>query len=100
MRAYKLFRELKDGNITPLFINKTQRLPIGKWIKAEAHRTKGYKYRPGWHCTANAAAPHLSEKGRGWYEIEIKDFSEMDRPPHQGGLWYLANHIKIIKKVK
>ena len=41
MKAYKLFRVLKSGEITPLFINKTKRLPIGEWMPAEAHRTKG-----------------------------------------------------------
>lgn len=100
MRAFKLFREMKDGSIAPLFINKTQRLDIGKWYKAEAHRTKGYKFRPGWHCTSQPVAPHLSEKGRGWYEVEIKNYEDMKRPPSQGGLWYLANNLKVIKKVK
>lgn len=99
MIAYKLFRVLKNGEISPLFINKKARLPLNKWLVAEAHRTKGYKFRPFWHCTSNPSADHLTEKGRQWYQIEIKDYSEMKRPPSQGGLWYLANNIKIIKKV-
>lgn len=97
MKAYKLFRVLKDGNITPLFINKKFRLPIGEWLDAESHPTKNYKFRPHWHCTSQPIAPHLSEKGRQWYEIEMDDYSEFPRPNHQGGLWFLANKIKIIQ---
>lgn len=99
MKAYKLVRALKDGNITPLFINKKQRLLIGKWLVAESHRTKGYIYRPHWHCTSEPTAPHLTEKGRCWYEVEIEDYTEFNRPNSQGGLWYLANRMKIIKKL-
>ena len=99
MRAYKLFRLLKSGEITPLFINKTKRLPIGEWMPAEAHRTKGFAYRPGWHCTSKPEAPHLSNKGRVWYEVEIEDYKDVLRPKSQGGLWYLANEMKIIGKL-
>ncbi len=99
MIAYKLFRVLKDGNITPLFIDKTNRLPIGEWLKAESHPTKGYKYRPFWHCTNQPVAPHLTEKGRVWYMVEIEEFEEQKRPEHQGGLWFLANRMKIIERV-
>ena len=99
MIAYKLFRVLKDGNITPLFIDKTNRLPIGEWLQAESHPTKGYTYRPFWHCTNQPVAPHLSEKGRAWYMIEMIGFIEQKRPESQGGLWYLANKIRIIERV-
>jgi hypothetical protein len=97
LKAYKLFRVLKDGNITPLFINKTFRLPLGEWLQAESHPTKGFKYRPFWHCTSNPMAPHLSEKGRQWYVVEMEDYVEFERPKTQGGLWYLAKRMKIIK---
>lgn len=97
MIAYKLFRKLKStGELTPLFINKTQRLVLNEWMDAEDHLTKGYKHRPGWHCTSEQVAPHLSEKGRVWMKVEIEDFVELERPKSQGGLWYLANKIKII----
>ena len=97
MKAYKLFRILSDGSITPLFINKTLRIPIGEWLEAESHPTKGYKYRPFWHCTNKPEAKHLSEKDRVWYEVEIDDYEEMDRPSYQGGLWYLAKRIKVLE---
>jgi len=99
MKAYKLFRVLKSGEITPLFINKTYRLPMGEWLPAEEHRTKGFKFRPGWYYTSKAVATHLSEKGRAWYEVEITDYEELRRPESQGGLYYLAKNMKIIKKV-
>ena len=63
MKAYKLVRVLKNGDITPLFINKTQRIKVGEWLEAESHRTQGYAFRPGWHCTSTPNAPHLSSKG-------------------------------------
>lgn len=97
MIAYKLFRVLKDGSITPLFINKTKRLSIGEWLQSESHPTKGYVYRPFWHCTSKPHAPHLSLKGRQWYEVEIEEFEIFNRPDNQGGIWYLSKQIKIIK---
>lgn len=100
MIAFKLVRLLKSGEITPLFINKKFRLPIGEWLVAENHPTPGYKNRPFWHCTSETIAPHLSKKNRVWIEVEIEDFEEFDRPEHQGGLWFLANKMKIIKILK
>lgn len=98
IKAYKLFRVMKDGSIAPLFINKRARVPIGQWVPAEkGYRTKGYVYRPFWHCTMTPTAPHLTEKGRAWFEIEIKDFTLHNKPEHQGGTWYLADNIKVIK---
>lgn len=35
MIAYKLIRKLKDGSLSPLFINKKSRIPIGVWMNAE-----------------------------------------------------------------
>jgi len=99
MIAYKLFRQLKDGNITPLFINKKQRLPIGEWLQAESHPTKGFKVRPYWHCTSNPVAPHLSEKDRIWMKVKIEDYQNMERPPSQGGLWFLANRMRILEVI-
>lgn len=99
MKAYKLFRVRKDGTLGPLFINRRQRLPINRWVVAEEHETKGYKFRPYWHCTSKAIAPHLSVKGRKWFRIEMKGFTNFNRPKSQGGLWYLAKKIKILGAV-
>lgn len=100
MRAYKLCRLLSDGNITSLFINKRRRLPFGVWLDAENYPTKGYKERPYWHCTSQPTAPHLSEVGRVWVEVEMEGVYSFPRPSNQGGLWYLADRIKIIDFVK
>lgn len=99
MIAYKLVRQLKSGELSPLFINKKLRLPFNKWLEAENHPTKGFKERMGWHCTKEMNAPHLSKKDRVWIEVEIEDYVEYDRPESQGGTWLLANKMKINKIV-
>jgi hypothetical protein len=99
MKAYKLLRKRKDGSIGPLFINRKARLQHGDWLPAESHPTKGFAYRPFWHCTSKPIAPHLSVKDRVWCLVEIEDFVEMERPKSQGGRWYLANRMKIIKEI-
>lgn len=97
MLAYKLLRQRKDGTLGPLFINKTLKVPVDRWMKAEFHPTKGYAPRAGWHCTLKPVAPHLSTKGRVWCKVEIEDFSYYNRPESQGGTWVLANKMKIIE---
>jgi hypothetical protein len=56
--AYKLFRVRKDGTLGPLFINRPQRVPVGKALVAEDHPTKGFAFRPGWHvCATHTKQP-------------------------------------------
>ena len=98
-KAYKLFRIRKDGSLGTLFINRKMRVPINEWLVAESHPTKGYTYRPFWHCTSNPIAPHLSMKGRAWFEVEMCDFTEFSRPKSQGGLWFLAKKIKVLNRI-
>jgi len=100
IEAYKLFTVRKDGTLGSLFINRRQRIPIGVWLKAESHPTKGYKLRPYWHCTSQPNAPHLSLQGREWYKVLIKEVTEMQRPINQGGAWYLAGQLKVITGAK
>lgn len=97
MICYKLLKQRKDGSLGPLFINAKQRIPIGKWLKAENHPTKGFAVRQGWHCCKKKSAPHLSKKGRVWCEVQIQNYKEHKRPESQGGIWYTANKIKIRK---
>jgi hypothetical protein len=99
MIVYKLIRKRKDGSFGPLFINRKQVLPIGKWLVAENHPTKGYANRPGWHCCNKPEAPHLSMNGRRWLKVEIKDYYEFKRPKTQGGVWFIAKQMKIIEEV-
>ncbi|MFA5068056.1 MAG: hypothetical protein WC466_08510 [Candidatus Izemoplasmatales bacterium] len=99
MIAYKLIRKLKNGQLSPLFIDKKSRLPINVWLDAELHPTKGFATRMGWHCTIKPCAPHLSKKGRVWVEVEVEDFEFFERPESQGGTWVLAKKMKIIKEL-
>ena len=96
-KAYKLIRLRKNGSLGPLFINRKQIVPIGEWLEAECIPTKGYALRPGWHTTEKPEAPHLSTKGRVWCEVEIKDYTEFQRPANQGGLWFISKWMKVIR---
>jgi hypothetical protein len=66
---------------------------------AKEYPTKGFKIRPFFHCTSLPTAPHLSNKNRVWCEVEIEDYNEMNRPNSQGGLWFLAKRMKVIRKL-
>jgi hypothetical protein len=94
--AYKLFRKRKNGTLGPLFINKRQIISPNKWLRAEAHPTKGFTFRPYWHCCPTPNAPHISMEGRVWCVVEVKGIKHFQRPEAQGGLWYLAKHLKLI----
>ena len=97
MIGYKLFRLRKDGTLGPLFINARQRLEVGKTYVAEAHLTKGYAFRPGWHICSERNAPHLSKKGRVWTKVRFSNYTKHLRPESQGGLWYTANLMTILE---
>lgn len=100
MKAYKLFRQRKDGSIGPLFIGAKQRVPLNEWLPAEDIPTKGFAHRPGWHAGAEPNAPHLTENGRVWYEVEIEDFETFKRPKNQGGEWLISKWMKVIGPYK
>ena len=95
--AYKLLRRRKDGTLGPLFINARLRIPVGKWLKAESHPTKGYAYRPGWHCTLKPIAPHLRTTGpdRVWCRVSVTGVTSYARPESQGGTWLLAKKMRV-----
>jgi hypothetical protein len=95
--AYKLLRLRKDGSLGPLFINKKQKIPVGVRLNAEVHKTKGFAFRPGWHCMAEPKAPHLSNKGRVWAKVWIEDFDQFRRPQSQGGKWYLSKDMRVLE---
>lgn len=103
MRAYKLFRKLKDGRLHSLFIHKSVPLPVGEWMEAECYPTKGFAVRTGWHCCFQPVAPHLklllsNGEERVWAEVEVEDWEKYDRPESQGGAWILAKRMKIIRE--
>jgi len=99
LKAYKLIRKLKSGEYSPLFINKKSRIPIGVWLDAESHPTNGFAVRKGWHCLLKPEAPHLSKKDRVWVEVELDDFEYFERPESQGGMWVLAQKMKVIREL-
>lgn len=96
--AYKLVHRRKDGSLGPLFINRKQRFHLGEWIEAETHPTKGYALRPGFHCCIQTSAPHLKlQSDRVWVEVLIEDFRTYSRPLYQGGAWFVANKMIILR---
>jgi hypothetical protein len=97
MRAFKLFTQRADGTIGPLFINRRQRIPTGVWLPAEDYPTKGFANRPGWHAGREPNAPHLGERGRVWYEVEIEGYRSFKRPTAQGGEWLIADWMKVLR---
>lgn len=104
MKAYKLFRKRSDGTLGPLFINRKQIIPVGEWLMAESHPTKGFQFRQGWHCTLQPVAPHLktqlkSGEERVWCEVDIEDFEYYNRPESQGGTWVLAQRMQVIAEI-
>ena len=99
MKAYKLLRLRKNGTMGPLFINCRQVIPVGEWLQAEDHPTKGYAHRPGWHICPEIKAPHLTMKGRIWCEVEIEDFVEESLPALQGGNWYIAQRMRVVRQL-
>lgn len=99
MDAFKLLQVRRDGTIGPLFINRRQVIPIGVWLEAEDHPTAGYAHRPGWHAALTPKAPHLSERRRAWFRVEVEDATILDRPAAQGGQWVLARRMRVIEPV-
>ena len=103
MIAYKLMKLRKDGTLGPLFINSSMRIPVGEWLEAEDHKTKGFAHRPGWHCCFEPNAPHIkkepkSGENRVWCKVQIKGKTrKYDRPESQGGAWVLANNMRVLE---
>ncbi len=95
IQGYKLLTLHKDGSLSPLFIDKKLRIPIGEWQIAKSVPTKGFAFRPGFHACSQPIAPHLSTKGRIWCRVSLRDIKEFQRPSKQGGLWYIANYLRI-----
>jgi hypothetical protein len=97
--GYKLFRKRKNGSYGPLFINRRQQLVAGRHYRAEAHPTKGYAVRPGWHICAEPHAPHLTTKDRVWCQVAFSEYKVLNRPASQGGTWYLAEEMVILSEL-
>lgn len=94
LTAFKLLKQRKDGTLGPLFINRKARIPIGVELFAEDHPTPGFAHRPGWHCVPEPHAVHLSERGRVWVEVEIKDFTIVE---WRRNTWFIAKRMRVRK---
>lgn len=96
IRGFKLFRRRRDGSLGPLFINRRLRVPLGHWLQAEDHPTRGYAHRPGWHATLRPEAPHLRQGGdRVWCRVSLEGVRRYERPESQGGTWILAKRLRV-----
>lgn len=99
MMAYKLFRVRSNGTIGSLFINKSQIIPVGRQMLALPHKTDGFKYRVGWHCCPWPHMPHLSNRGRKWFVVEIFGVTLLKRSKKQGRKWYIAQRMTVLHPV-
>jgi hypothetical protein len=100
--GFKLFRVKPNGALGPLFINRSQDIPMNEWLEAEAHQTKGFAFRPGWHAALKPEAPHLkielsNGETRVWARVALSGTRLYDRPESQGGTWVLAERLMVLE---
>ena len=101
LTGYKLMRKRKDGTYGPLFINRKMKLVPGVEYPMEDHPTKGFARRPGWHiCPTPEGAPHIKKTSdRVWVKVRFTPHHVVERPAHQGGVWFLGSTMEIIEEV-
>jgi hypothetical protein len=92
----------RDGTLGSLFINRRQVIPVGVWLEAEDHKTKGFAHRPGWHTTpttdTHLALSAKGHKRRVWAQVEIMDYRQLDyRCGDVVTVWYLAEWMRVVK---
>lgn len=98
-KGFKCFEMDQDGNLYSLFIDKNTVMPVGEWIEAGMHETKGFSFRPGLHIGEIPDCPWIKAydgsdtgcyKGRrkGWKRV----FAEVE---------YVANndYTEIVKEM-
>lgn len=110
MKVYKKVRQLKDGKLYPLFIDKKKPFEIGVRLRSEYHPTKGFAERSigqdengnelgGFHSTPQPEASWIADElksgeKRVWIECEAENVHEYKRPQ---GIWYLSEYITPIR---
>lgn len=114
MKGYKLFRQDRQGNLHPLYVNATEIIPVGVWLSAkDGEKTENGKvksrlgelaYRPGWHI--NDELPYVQhiysihggvktlKDGCVWAEVECNEKSYQ----HEANIAGLNKHNIIIKR--
>ena len=103
LRAYKLLRLRKDGTLGPLFVGRGLVIEPGReYVASSTLPHPGLAHRPGFHCCAEPKAPHIKRllktgERRVWCEVEIKHYQEHRRPQCQGGVWYTAANMRVLR---
>lgn len=104
MKAYKLLRLRADGTLGPLFVGRGQVMrPRGTYAARADLPHPGLAHRPGFHCTAKPRAPHIklrlkNGERRVWCEVRLSGWVTPHlRPECQGGLWYTAERMQIVR---
>lgn len=114
MKCYKLFT-YRNGRLYPLYVNASEALPMGVWMKATAgqkasdgvhvkSKLGSLAYRPGWHsCDLMPYASHIGKKDKAtntikwqnddavWCECEYNGVSlqrEARENGWRGGKWH------------
>ena len=106
MMAYKLLRRKKDGSLGPLFVGRASRLSIGVTYEARSDLPHpGLAHRPGFHCTRAPCAPHIKMRlkngeERVWCTVKLSgEITPHQRPASQGGLWYTAEKMRLLREL-
>ncbi len=105
MKAYKIFKKTKSGVYRPAQVPirslSVKGYQKGIWYEAEDAQPTNLKNRVGFHATTKPTVPHIKiiPDQVVWLEVEIEDFETIQRPESQGGTWYLARYLKIIKEL-
>lgn len=106
MVAFKLVRVREDGSLGSLFVRRSRRLPVGKWIKADLKvrprdRVAGggvLKLRPGWHAAEKPALAHLTRTGRAVFKVRLRKNVKRHIGPQ--GVWYTADEMYIMWRMR
>ena len=106
MIAYKILRKRSDGSLGPLFVDRGLRLSFGITYVAKTDLPHpGLAHRPGFHCTHAPCAPHIklrlkSGEQRVWCMVKLSGWvTPHPRPDCQGGLWYTAEKMRIMREL-
>lgn len=101
MQAFKLLRLRKDGTLGSLFVGRKYAIPVNCWLTAIKDLPHpGLAHRPGFHCCSTKSAPHIkmtlkNGEKRVWCSVTIKNYTVHERPECQGGIWYVADQMRI-----
>ena len=99
MIAYKVLRRRKSGTLGSLYINKGAVLPVGEWLDAELHVTKGYQPQIGWTAYCNAVPP-ISMKGRELWEVDLGGNAKTEWSSYTASWMFVVSpRMKILRPV-